>query len=166
MKVVNQNIKWTDNSITLYIKREDLLHPFVSGNKFRKLKYNIQRAQEINCTKLITFGGAFSNHIAAVAFACQEAGIQSVGVIRGEELSTKIAENPTLTFAKQCGMNLEFVSREAYQNKETKSFGLPLEQKYGMHYLLPEGGTNELAIQGCEEILTAEDVDFDFICLR
>jgi 1-aminocyclopropane-1-carboxylate deaminase len=164
MKVVNQNIKCADNSITLSIKREDLLHPFISGNKFRKLKYNIRKAQELNCKKLITFGGAFSNHIAAVAFACQEAGIESVGIIRGDELVTKVAQNPTLTFAQKCGMQLEFVSREAYQSKATEAFLSQLEQKYGVHYLLPEGGTNELAVQGCEEIITEEDAHFDFIC--
>ncbi|WP_395056602.1 1-aminocyclopropane-1-carboxylate deaminase/D-cysteine desulfhydrase [Flavobacterium sp.] len=164
MNSINQNIKCQNDSITLTLKREDLLHPFVSGNKFRKLKYNILKAKELNYDKLITFGGAFSNHIAAVAFACQESGIESVGVIRGDELADKIQNNPTLLFAQNCGMKFEFISREVYQNKMSESFISELNTKYGNHYLLPEGGTNKLAVLGCEEILTDEDSHFDYIC--
>jgi 1-aminocyclopropane-1-carboxylate deaminase len=164
LQVINQNIKIANANITLYIKREDLLHPFVSGNKFRKLKYNIAEAKKQNQSQLITFGGAFSNHIAATAFASYEAGIKSIGIIRGDELLDKIEENPTLKFAKKCGMQFEFVSREVYQNKEDISFQEDLKIKYGNHYLLPEGGTNALAVRGCEEILTQEDEDFDYIC--
>jgi len=164
LQVINQNIELKNHSVSLFIKREDLLHPFVSGNKFRKLKYNIIEASALGCDKLITFGGAFSNHIAAVAYACQEAGLQSIGIIRGEELTTKIHENPTLYFAQKCGMKFEFVSREEYQNKNTPSMTDWLESKYGRHYLLPEGGTNDLAIKGCEEILTNDDKKFDYIC--
>ena len=161
---MNQNIETPNPTITLVIKREDLLHPFVSGNKFRKLKYNIRSAIALDCKKVITFGGAFSNHIAAVAFACQEAGIESVGIIRGDELVNKIRNNPTLLFAQNCGMKFEFVSREVYQNKMSESFISELNTNYGNHYLLPEGGTNELAVLGCEEILTKEDSRFDYIC--
>jgi 1-aminocyclopropane-1-carboxylate deaminase len=164
LQVINQNIKIANTNITLCIKREDLLHPFVSGNKFRKLKYNIAEAKKQNQTLLITFGGAFSNHIAATAFACYEAGIKSIGIIRGDELFDKIDDNPTLQFAKKYGMQFEFVSREIYQNKEKLAFLSNLKSKYGNHYLLPEGGTNELAVRGCEEILTQEDQDFDYIC--
>lgn len=164
MNSINQNIETLNDTITLVIKREDLLHPFVSGNKFRKLKYNILKAKEFNYDKLITFGGAFSNHITAVAFACQETGVESVGVIRGDELVNKIQENPTLFFAQNCGMKFEFVSREVYQNKMSESFISELNTKYGNHYLLPEGGTNQLAVLGCEEILTDEDSHFDYIC--
>ena len=164
MNIINQNIQIINSTITLSIKREDLLHPFVSGNKFRKLKYNILKAKELNHKTLITFGGAFSNHIAAVAFACQEEGIQSIGIIRGDELADKIQNNPTLLFAQNCGMKFEFVSREEYQNKTSESFISRLNYKYGNHYLLPEGGTNELAILGCEEILTNQDSHFDYIC--
>lgn len=164
MQVTNQNIEQHNNSISLYIKREDLLHPIVSGNKFRKLKYNILKVKELNFDQLITFGGAFSNHISAVAFACQEAGINSVGIIRGEELANKIQENPTLFFAQKCGMKFDFISREQYQNKTSELFTSQLEDKFGKHFLLPEGGTNDLAIKGCEEILTDEDANFDYIC--
>ena len=164
MNSVNQNIEIQNSTITLVVKREDLLHPFVSGNKFRKLKYNILKAKELNHERVITFGGAFSNHIAAVAFACQEAEIRSLGIIRGDELVDKIEENPTLLFAQNCGMKFEFVSREVYQNKMSELFISELNTKYGRYYLLPEGGANELAILGCEEILTNDEAHFDYIC--
>jgi 1-aminocyclopropane-1-carboxylate deaminase len=136
------------NAISVTIKREDLIHPFVSGNKFRKLKYNLLQAKKEQYETLLTFGGAFSNHIAAVAFAGKEKGFKTIGIIRGEELEGKIAENPTLSFAQNCGMQLQFISRADYR----------------VFYLIPEGGTNALAIKGCEEIITPEDVEFDYIC--
>lgn len=152
------------NSISVEIKREDLIHPFVSGNKFRKLKYNLLEAKKEGQQTLLTFGGAFSNHIAAVAFAGKENGFKTIGIIRGEELATKIASNPTLAFAQECGMQLEFVSREDYRHKEDLYFVAELEKRFGTFYLIPEGGTNSLAIKGCEEILTPVDAHFDFIC--
>ncbi|MFV5688492.1 1-aminocyclopropane-1-carboxylate deaminase/D-cysteine desulfhydrase [Flavobacterium sp. ZT3R25] len=152
------------NSISVHIKREDLIHPFVSGNKFRKLKYNLLQAKEENQETLLTFGGAFSNHIAAVAFAGKEKGFKTIGIIRGDELRTKILENPTLLFAQNCGMQLEFISREAYRLKNEISFLENLKQKFGSFYLIPEGGTNALAIKGCQEILTQKDAEFDYIC--
>lgn len=152
------------NSISVTIKREDLIHPVVSGNKFRKLKYNLLQAKAENKKTLLTFGGAFSNHIAAVAFAAKENGFQSVGIIRGDELKDKIAANPTLQFARECGMQFEFVSREAYRLKNETAFLDDLKLKFGEFFLIPEGGTNALAIKGCEEILNDEDRGFDYIC--
>lgn len=152
------------NSISVQIKREDLIHPFVSGNKFRKLKYNLLQAKEDNQETLLTFGGAFSNHIAAVAFAGKEKGFKTIGIIRGDELRSKISENPTLLFAKNCGMQLEFISREEYRLKSEISFLENLKTKFGNFYLIPEGGTNDLAIKGCQEILTQQDADFDYVC--
>lgn len=152
------------NNIFVTIKREDLLHPFVSGNKFRKLKYNLLQAKAEKQTTLLTFGGAFSNHIAAVAFAGQENGFKTIGIIRGDELGDKINENPTLSFAQNCGMQLEFVSREEYRLKSETTFLENLKQKFGDFYLVPEGGTNALAVKGCEEILTEEDAQFDYVC--
>jgi 1-aminocyclopropane-1-carboxylate deaminase len=146
------------------IKREDLIHPIVSGNKFRKLKYNLVQAKAENQDTLLTFGGAFSNHIAAVAFAGKEQNFKTIGIIRGEELRTKISENPTLQFAQDCGMQLDFVTREAYRQKTELDFLENLRTKFGAFYHIPEGGTNELAIKGCEEILTVEDAEFDYIC--
>ena len=152
------------NSISVTIKREDLIHPFVSGNKFRKLKYNLLVAKKEKYETLLTFGGAFSNHIAAVAYAGKENGFKTIGIIRGEELHNKITENPTLLFAQNCGMQFEFISREAYRSKSETFFLENLKQQFGDFYLIPEGGTNVLAIQGCEEILTTEDAEFDYIC--
>ena len=149
--------------ISLVIKRDDLIHPFVSGNKFRKLKYNLLQAKAENQSALLTFGGAYSNHIAAVAFAGKENGFQTIGIIRGDELADKIESNPTLNFAQECGMQFEFVSRETYRLKTEESFLEQLQQKYGAFYLIPEGGTNALAIQGCQEILTPEDASFDYV---
>jgi 1-aminocyclopropane-1-carboxylate deaminase len=164
-KSVNQliNIEFP-NEITLHIKREDLIHPFISGNKFRKLKYNLLQAKAEKKSKLLTFGGAFSNHIAAVAYAGKENNLETIGIIRGEELESKISENPTLTFAQNCGMKFEFVTREDYKTKATNTFIEDLKGRYGDFYLVPEGGTNSYAVKGCEEILTDEDYDFTHIC--
>ena len=152
------------NSITLYLKREDLLHPIISGNKFRKLKYNLEEAKAQNKQTLLTFGGAFSNHILAVAGAGNLHSLQTIGIIRGEELQSKIHENPTLSQAAQLGMKFIFVSREEYRKKETANYLDQLKNQFGDFYLIPEGGTNELAVKGCEEILTDLDVDFTHIC--
>jgi len=164
-KVSNKQIVFPfPNEITLHVKREDLIHPFISGNKFRKLKYNLLQAKAEGKTKLLTFGGAFSNHIAAVAYAGKENNIETIGIIRGEELEFKISENPTLNFAQNCGMKFEFVTREAYRTKTTLSFIEELKENHGDFYLVPEGGTNSLAVKGCEEIITPEDYDFTHIC--
>ena len=152
------------NSVSVAIKREDLIHPFVSGNKFRKLKYNLLEAKKKKYETLLTFGGAFSNHIAAVAYAGKENGFKTIGIIRGEELEDKIIENPTLLFAQNCGMQFKFISREGYRSKSETPFLENLKQQFGDFYLIPEGGTNALAIKGCQEILTPEDAEFDYIC--
>lgn len=149
------------NGITLTMKREDLLHPFISGNKFRKLKYNIIFAKENGFGTLLTFGGAYSNHIAATAAAGREYGIRTIGIIRGEELAS--TTNPTLDFAKSCGMELHFVSREEYRRKSELDFIESLRSQFGDFYLVPEGGTNDLAVKGCEEILTEDDAKFTHI---
>lgn len=161
---MNQKIHIENVSISISIKREDLLHPIISGNKFRKLKYNLKEAIKQKKSKLVTFGGAFSNHILAVAAAGKELGFETIGIIRGDELADKILENPTLFKAQKLGMKFKFVDREMYRNKNEIDFRRRLELEFQDFYLLPEGGTNELAIQGCEEILTDLDNDFDFIC--
>lgn len=153
------------NGIELYVKRDDLLHPVISGNKFRKLKYNLQQAKFLGHTKLLTFGGAFSNHIVAVAGAGLSLGFETFGVIRGEELIDKINENPSLKCAQQNGMKFHFVDRTTYRDKSDKKFMESLHDLYGDFYLIPEGGTNELAVKGCEEILTTIDKStFDYVC--
>jgi 1-aminocyclopropane-1-carboxylate deaminase len=162
---VNEKIEISlPNNIQLYIKREDLLHPLISGNKFRKLKYNVQEAKDTKSKLLITFGGAYSNHILATAAAGKEYGFSTLGFIRGDELKDKFLENPTLSYAQDLGMNFEFISRELFSKKEDVSFVSEIQEKYPNSYILPEGGTNELAIKGCEEILNEEDKTFDFVC--
>ena len=151
-------------NIKLTIKREDLLHPHISGNKWRKLKYNLLQAKEEGYDTLLTFGGAFSNHIAATAAAGKEFGFKTIGVIRGEELKDKVEDNPTLAFAEGCGMQFKFVNREQYRSKTDTAFIQQLKEEFGQFYFLPEGGTNTLAVKGCEEILTAIDVSFTHIC--
>lgn len=153
------------HGITLSLKREDRLHPAISGNKFRKLKYNLIAARQQGFRALLTFGGAYSNHIAAVAAAGFELGFKTIGIIRGEELADKIQDNPTLQLAKAQGMQLHFVTRTDYRHKGDHEFLEQLKRQFGEFYLIPEGGTNQLAIQGCEEILTEQDKqDFDYIC--
>ena len=150
--------------VGLYLKRDDLLHPIISGNKLRKLKYNLQRAKKEKYTKLLTFGGAYSNHILAVACAGHEHGFETIGIIRGEELQNQWKDNPTLKRAFAYGMHLDFVSREEYREKNTKRFVEVLQTKYENPMILPEGGTNALAVKGCMEILTEEDASFDHVC--
>lgn len=152
-----------ERNIILAVKREDLIHPWVSGNKFRKLKFNLLEAKALGHDVLLTFGGAFSNHIMATAAAGKEHGFRTIGVVRGDELLHKWRENPTLKRAHDMGMVFEFVSRKAYANKDEMGFRRLLEEKFGRFYLLPEGGTNALAIQGCEEIVTPKDSGFDII---
>ena len=146
------------------LKPDYLIHPTVSGNKYRKLKYNLQKAQSENYKGILTFGGAFSNHIAATAAAGQAVGIPTVGIIRGEELASKTNLNTTLNYAKSCGMHLEFVSRSDYKQKSDSSYLKTLSENFKNYYTLPEGGTNILAVKGCQEILTNKDQDFDMIC--
>lgn len=164
LKSYNQKIPLETDDYSLYIKREDLLHPHVSGNKFRKLYYNLQKAKEDHYSTLLTFGGAFSNHILAVAAAGKENGMKTIGVIRGEELREKVSSNPTLNKASEFGMVFDFVSREDYRKKNEEAFLQRLKEQFGDFFLLPEGVTNNLAVKGCEEILKEIDADFDFIC--
>tara|TARA_R110002051_G_scaffold325001_1_gene425154 strand:+ start:23361 stop:24344 length:984 start_codon:yes stop_codon:yes gene_type:complete len=155
---------FAEKQVTLVLKREDLLHPFISGNKYRKLKYNLLDAKENKHTTLLTFGGAFSNHIAATAYAAKENGLNSIGVIRGEELHDSWLENETLQNAYNNGMRFKFVSRSDYRRKEEVEFISDLKNEVGDFYLIPEGGTNNLAIKGCEEIVTNLDKQFDIVC--
>ena len=152
------------SNFNLVIKREDQLHPDISGNKLRKLKYNILEAKRLNKTTLLTFGGAYSNHIAAVAALGKEYGFKTIGIIRGEELVNKVSINATLSFAKSCCMFFYFISRAEYRKKNELFFLENLKSIYGDFYLLPEGGTNDFAVKGCAEILTNKDTSFDYVC--
>ena len=162
--VENQFVGDFPGGVSVTIKREDRIHRMISGNKYRKLKYNLLEAREKGCSKLLTFGGAFSNHIAAVAAAGNEFGFETIGVIRGEELESKIANNPTLSYSASQGMTFKFVTRSQYRLKGDASFIDKLKEEFGSFYLIPEGGTNDLAVKGCEEILTQEDQEMNYIC--
>jgi len=162
---VNQQIQLSSEiDIELYIKREDKIHPHISGNKYRKLKYNLIESEKLGFKTLLTFGGAYSNHISAVASVGATFGFKTIGIIRGEELKDKIEDNPTLKFAQSCGMEFKFVTRNDYRQKISEGFIQKLKEEFGTFYLIPEGGTNILAIKGCEEILTEADKDFDYVC--
>ena len=159
-----QHPRAQQTGIKLLIKREDLNHPFVSGNKWWKLKYNLEAAIQLDHKTILTFGGAYSNHIYATAAACRELGLKSIGIIRGEET---LPLNPTLSFAKECGMELQYVSREAYRKKNNEAFIQNLKDQFGDFYLIPEGGTNELALKGVKEFAQSlsKEVEFDYLCL-
>lgn len=145
----------------LFILREDLIHPKISGNKWRKLKYNIIEAKEKGFDTLLTFGGAFSNHIAATAAAGKKFGLKTIGVIRGEEV---LPINPTLELAQKNGMIFKYLSREEYRNKTDEFFINQLKEEFRNAYIIPEGGSNALAVKGCAEIVENIDIDYDVIC--
>lgn len=149
--------------VRLYIKREDLNHPFVSGNKWWKLKYNLLEAKRGEHKTLLTFGGAYSNHIYATAAAAKEEGFNCIGIIRGEET---LPLNDTLSFARSCGMQIHYVSRGAYKMKTDESFLVDLKKKFGPFYFIPEGGTNNLAIKGVKEFAESLlNFSFDHLCV-
>ena len=150
--------------VQLTIKRLDLIHPQISGNKLFKLKYNLLAAQQQGFSQVLTFGGAFSNHIAATAFAAQYFGFQSIGMIRGEELASQ-PFNPTLQTAQDLGMQLHFLSRFEYRLRHQAEYLQQLQQQYPQAFIIPEGGSNALAIQGTQEILSPDDLEnYDVIC--
>ena len=142
------------------MKRDDLIHPVVSGNKWRKLKYNVQEATELNLKGIVTFGGAFSNHIAAMAYAGKIHNLQTIGIIRGEEVDFN---NPTLSQARENGMHLVPISREAYRRKAAPDFLEELKQQYSEFLIVPEGGANLNGVKGCAEILNESIEAYDLI---
>lgn len=161
-RAILQEIRLPNNktSIKIYLKREDLLHPIISGNKWRKLKYNIYEAINGNFNTLLTFGGAYSNHIHATSYAGKLFGLNTIGVIRGEE---HFPLNPTLTDAKNFGMKFHYLSRSDYRKKKEPSIINNLQNLYGDFYLIPEGGSNSLAVKGCVEIVDDINIAFDYI---
>lgn len=152
------------NKLKVFVKRDDLIHPQIHGNKWRKLKYNLAAFKASDKSQILTFGGAFSNHIHATAAAGQLFNIKTIGVIRGERVTPL---SPTLVFAEKCGMTLHFVGREAYRHKEILL--KELQDLYGDFYHLPEGGTNSQAVRGCMEVV--EEVHYqlgyqpDYFCV-
>ena len=144
-----------ERNVRIDVKRLDQLHPLVNGNKWFKLKYNVERALASEHRTLVTFGGAWSNHIHATAAAAALSGVRTIGIIRGEEpkqLST------TLQFAKEQGMELHFVSRLDYEERNTEEFKAWLHDQYGSFHLVPEGGSNYYGVNGCMELLSESDI--------
>lgn len=148
------------HGVRLLIKRVDLVHPVISGNKWYKLKYNLLAAQQQGFDTLLSFGGAYSNHIHALAGAGHVYGFRTIGLIRGEPYQPL---NPTLQFAVDHGMALHYLSRAEYRMKNSPAMIERLRQQLGDFYLLPEGGTNALAVQGCSEMLADVDTEFDVV---
>jgi 1-aminocyclopropane-1-carboxylate deaminase len=163
MKIKTQEISFSllkEKKIRLFIKRIDQIHEHISGNKWFKLKYNLIEAKNQGSQSILTLGGAYSNHIAATAYLAKENGFTSIGIIRGEE---HLCLNPTLDFAIEQGMKINYVSRSDYRLKHTVHFLEKLKIRFGDFYLIPEGGTNQLAIKGAAEMLDKNDTQ-DFIC--
>lgn len=161
-----QQIEITESlraGVDLWLKRDDLIHPMISGNKWRKLKYNIHLAKKEGYKKILTFGGAYSNHIAAVGAMAAYFDLEFHAFIRGEELS--INSNPTLEKASKNGLNIHFIDRGAYREYKRKSLAIEIGDRWKDYYLIPEGGLNEAGVVGCEEIMDELDLDFDYICL-
>lgn len=154
-----------EKGVQLYVLRLDTIDHYAGGNKFFKLKYNLEEAQKHPSGKILTFGGAWSNHLAALAASGRKAEgskqMEVIAIIRGEEPKEF---SDTLRFCKEKGMQLHFVSREDYRKKDQPAFIMELKKKFGDFYLLPEGGSNHLAVNGCREILGFIDIDFDVIC--
>lgn len=151
-----------EKQVQVAVLRLDLVHEEVSGNKFFKLKYNLEEAKKQGETTVLSFGGAFSNHIQALSAAAKITGLKSIGIIRGEEINKT---NPTLSKAMENGMRLHFVSREEYRRKTEPEFIAALEKKFGDFYLIPEGGTNAFAIQGTREILGLPQCSFSHVAV-
>lgn len=147
--------------VRLLVKRDDLIHPEMPGNKWRKLKYNLVAACDEGHDTLLTFGGAYSNHIRATAAAGYHFGFHTIGVIRGEE---HLPLNPSLAYAVSRGMRLTYLDRTTYREKHTSAVVEALRQDWGRFYLLPEGGSNALAVKGCAELPAEISEPFDVIC--
>ncbi len=151
---------FSEKKLKVWIKRDDLIHSEISGNKWRKLKYNIQKYKEGNYDSLLTFGGAYSNHILATAKVGFDFKIKTIGIIRGEE---HLPLNPTLKKSVELGMELQYVSRSDYREKHKKEFTEKLKKELGEVYIIPEGGGNLEGVLGCKKIVEEIEQDFDYI---
>jgi 1-aminocyclopropane-1-carboxylate deaminase len=158
-----------EHQLEVSVLRLDTIHPVVSGNKLYKLKYNLAAFAESGKDLLVTFGGAYSNHIVATASACMEKGIPCMGIIRGDELHAN--SNDRLRFASECGMKLVFVKRALFRQLLTDPGHIEEQVKNRIPgteslelFILPEGGAGELAVKGCMEIVHEIPVPFSFIC--
>ncbi len=145
----------------IFIKRDDEIHPLISGNKWRKLKYNLIEASRLGKNALLTFGGAYSNHIHATAAAGKLFGIKTIGIIRGEEYDPL---NPTLSAAKKMGMEPHYLPRKIYRDRNDPDFQNELAEKFGAPYVVPEGGTNKFALKGVAELVDEIDIKYTHVC--
>ena len=163
MKIKTQEISTLllkEKGVKLYVKRIDLCHEYISGNKWYKLKYNLIEAKKASYQTILTFGGAYSNHILATAVLAKKNGLNSIGIIRGEET---LPLNPTLELANKNQMKLYYISRKEYLLKNNNDFISKMKKFFGDFYLIPEGGSNVLALKGTEEIIDSNDSQ-DYIC--
>src|SRR5690554_973240 len=151
-----------EHGVEVLIKREDLLHEQVSGNKWRKLRYNIAAARDLGMECILTFGGAYSNHLYATAAACSAIGFESIGVVRGDPV---FPLNPTLDFAVKHGMTLHYISRGDYRRMDNNGILQKLHEQYSHAYIVPEGGSNILGIRGCMEILSEVKDQYDIVAV-
>jgi 1-aminocyclopropane-1-carboxylate deaminase len=158
-KIESSTLK--NRKLTLFVSRDDTVNSLVSGNKWHKLRYNLSNAKTRGNDTLLTFGGAYSNHIGATAIAAKQNGFKSIGIIRGEET---LPLNNTLKLAKENGMRLVYVSREEYKHKNTWDYKDSLREQFGAFYLIPEGGSNYYAVNGCMEILNTNSTVYDYVC--
>lgn len=146
--------------LSVYMKRDDLIHPVISGNKYRKLHYNLHHAIQAKKETILTFGGAYSNHIAATATAASIFGLNSIGIIRGEDADLT---NSTLSGAISNGMQIIRISREEYATKEEPIYLEHLHERFPNTHIIPEGGSNYLGVNGCLEILKEVKEEIDYI---
>lgn len=160
---------WEKKNVKVFILREDLVHPYINGNKWRKLKYNLRDFRQSGKKVILTYGGAFSNHLVAVAAASKENSFQSTGIVRGEEV-----RNPYINFLRECGMELHFISRTIYRKKNDAGFPEILSEElklqgypvnYNDYFIIPEGGSNAAAVSGTEEIMDDITGDTDYIAV-
>jgi 1-aminocyclopropane-1-carboxylate deaminase len=148
--------------IQLWLKRDDLLHPIISGNKWRKLKYNLDAALALGKDTLISMGGAYSNHLHALAYVGKCLDLNTIGLIRGER---PLPLTPTLQDMETWGMELRFIPRSEYRLLREYKNGQDLPGIHTNEYWLPEGGANRLALQGVAEIINEIDINYDTLCV-
>ncbi|WP_286262997.1 1-aminocyclopropane-1-carboxylate deaminase/D-cysteine desulfhydrase [Thalassotalea atypica] len=150
--------------VNVFIKRDDLIHPIISGNKWRKLKGNLAEAKRQNKKGIVSFGGAYSNHIHALAYACHQHKLSSIGIIRGE---SQYQDNFTLSWARYWQMQFKFVDRKTYRKRHEKDYLAELAIMYPDHFVVPEGGTNSFALSGVGEVISElnQQLDYDTIML-
>ncbi len=151
----------TEKNIRLFIKRDELIHPVIQGNKWRKLKYNLISAQEKSANTILSFGGAYSNHLHALAYAGKQLNIKTIGIIRGQAPHQL---NACLQDMLDWDMQLKFITRIEYKQKTQSEFLVKLKQELGDFYLIPEGGNNSFGKKGCAEILDELEESYDHIC--